>query len=277
MASRWNDFDDDLHFKSQPSSKYDDFEEQNELGYKSEPKTNNSSSNGSSRFVSENSSSSKSGISIKLKSEISVPEENDFDPRAGEPAGTSSKKDGGGDFADFQSAFGVGATTTTGGAGTTTTTTNSSTVLSSHDLFSSASPEPTSSSSGGGGGGMDLLGLEITAPISAQSVIGSNISFDGFTPQPAGGGFQSFQGFTNATTQPTSLPFQQIPSFQSNLPQQQQQQPENLLFGNQDILLSSSNVGMLQPQQVNHINNNNVQQGSTGTKKTTLEVYESGL
>ena len=266
MTSRFNDFDDDLHFKSQSSSKYDDFEEQNnELGYKSDPKSN---SNGT-RFTSDSFSSTKPAINIKLKSDVGVPEENDFDPRAGELS-TSSKT--GGDFADFQSYFGAGEGDTsaaTGGTGIPSSTSNATattgaTNTANMDFFNSTEPVPSSSS-----GGMDLLGLEISSPVlPAQQVIGSNSSFDGFQQ-----GFQSFQGFQNVQHPPQSLPFQPIPNFttsplQQNLPQQ------NLLFGNHDVpLISGSNVGMLQPQQVNHINNNNVQHGSSGgMKKQTLEV-----
>lgn len=273
--SKWNDFDDDLQFPRKSSSKYDDFEGDED----------NSSLGGFNSKTSNNRGGSPSSLNIKLKTLDANKDDDDFNPRALESSSNSksvSKRNGKdqtgapssisvGDFADFQSAFGGSGANNSG---------NLNSEQERHGLFSA--PQPQLSSSSNINGSFDLLGLDIAPSIvspaqTTQQVISSNSStfsssFDAFQGFQVGGVGSLAQnisqgpslfGVSGVSTGPT---FGVVPSSSTFQPfqslQQQQTQSHQLLFGesNGD---SSDNFGLLQPQQVNHINNNHVQGGVT--------------
>jgi len=249
-------------------------------------------------------------INIKLRGND---DDDDFNPRATEevsnsksaatkagvgkntsgsgPAPTVSLSDGG-DFADFQSAFGGSSSGNCTGANNSANQTSSHNIPnsslanhSSHDFFTS-DPTPNQSSSSNVNSSIDLLGLDMSPSILSSpaqtNVISSNSatlssSFDVFQSFQAGPvqnlGQASVQGssvFNIGGTSP-GLTFQSAPSqiFQQPFQFGQQQHPQtqpphtplqdhNLLFDGLNDEGDNLGPGLLQPQQVKNFNNNHV-------------------
>jgi len=330
--SKWNDFDDDLQFPRQSSSsKFDDFDGDDD---------NSSVGVGGSKSKSSNNKESPKSINVKLRA--NEDDDDDFNPRANEEVSKSNSfpsfaKKGmgrgsssttthpggeGGDFADFQSAFGgsesgTGASNSKNHSSSLTTssktTTTSRAIHESLNLFTPGPPSPQQQSSSSNlNSSVDLLGLDMSPSIlssssSAQThhVIGSNSStlsssFDAFQgfQLPAAAGIQGqgssqgpslfnlsgpppSTGLTSALAAPMPMfqpfPFQQHQQQQQHSPATPQQQQQHVLFGSPNDAGDHFGGLLLQPQQVNNINNNHVQDGATtggkgpGNKKA-LEV-----